>query len=88
MRRGFRRTLPVFAGFLLTACASHPPVAPIVAPAPQRLAPDLCTQPNPSPAAVNYLEARRIINGMDRADDIAGYARQFETALVNGGWTP
>lgn len=29
----------------------------------------------------DYTEARRIINGMDRADLIAGYARKFEQAL-------
>lgn len=29
----------------------------------------------------NYAQARRIINGMDKADLIAGYAKQFELAL-------
>lgn len=29
----------------------------------------------------NYASARRIINGMDKADLIAGYAKQFEAAL-------
>ncbi len=29
----------------------------------------------------DYVNARRIINGMDKADLIAGYARKFETAL-------
>ena len=29
----------------------------------------------------NYREARRIINGLDRADTIAGYAEKFETVL-------
>ncbi|HEY4713913.1 MAG TPA: hypothetical protein VIH30_06700 [Aquirhabdus sp.] len=29
----------------------------------------------------NYASARRIINGMDKADLIAGYAKQFELAL-------
>jgi hypothetical protein len=33
-----------------------------------------------------YLNARRIINGMDRAGVIADYAMKFETALVKGGW--
>lgn len=31
---------------------------------------------------VDYLHARRIINGMDRAGDIAGYAVAFERALT------
>lgn len=30
----------------------------------------------------DYVEARRIINGTDRASQIAGYARAFETALT------
>lgn len=34
----------------------------------------------------HYPEARRIINGMDRAQDIAGYAVKFERALRAGGW--
>ena len=29
----------------------------------------------------NYLHMRKVINGMDRAGDIAGYAHRFETAL-------
>lgn len=29
----------------------------------------------------DYRNARRIINGLDRADDIAGFAREFETIL-------
>lgn len=33
-----------------------------------------------------YTNARRIINGTDRAGLIAGYALQFEAALVAGGW--
>ena len=33
-----------------------------------------------------YTAARRIINGTDRAGLIAGYALQFEAALVAGGW--
>lgn len=31
--------------------------------------------------ALDYREARRIVNGTDKADLIAGYARQFEDAL-------
>lgn len=38
------------------------------------------------PAAGGFVQARRIINGQDRADDIAEYARQFQAALVAGGW--
>lgn len=34
----------------------------------------------------DYVQARRIINGMDRAQDIAGYARAFEAALIAAGW--
>ena len=34
-----------------------------------------------------YTAARRIINGNDRAGMIAGYALQFEAALVRGGWS-
>lgn len=33
-----------------------------------------------------FKEARRIINGTDRDDLIAGYARSFQNALVAGGW--
>jgi hypothetical protein len=33
-----------------------------------------------------YREARRIINGTDRAEDIAKLALQFEAALMDGGW--
>jgi hypothetical protein len=29
----------------------------------------------------DYLDARRIVNGMDRAAPIAGYARAFEAIL-------
>lgn len=38
------------------------------------------------PAAGGFVHARRIINGTDRAEDVAGYARQFQSALVAGGW--
>lgn len=34
----------------------------------------------------DYRNARRIINGMDRADLIAGYAASFEAALIVGKW--
>lgn len=33
-----------------------------------------------------FASARRIINGSDRADDIAGFALLFQTALSVGGW--
>ena len=33
----------------------------------------------------NYVDARRIVNGTDRAQQIAGYAKAFEAALVAGG---
>jgi hypothetical protein len=33
-----------------------------------------------------FKSARRIINGQDRAADIAGYALKFQTALQAGGW--
>lgn len=34
----------------------------------------------------DFKRARRIINGVDRADLIAGYASQFQEALIAGGW--
>lgn len=34
----------------------------------------------------DYVSARRVINGTDKAHEIAGHARAFETALVAGGW--
>ena len=34
----------------------------------------------------DYVNARRIINGRDKAELIAGYARNFEAALRAGGW--
>lgn len=34
-----------------------------------------------------FINARRIINGSDRAGQIAGYALQFQTALKAGGWS-
>ena len=33
-----------------------------------------------------FRQARRIINGMDRADKIAGYALDFQAALIAGDW--
>jgi putative chitinase len=33
-----------------------------------------------------FTEARRIINGLDKAALIAGYALEFQVALVKGGW--
>lgn len=33
-----------------------------------------------------FSNARRIINGMDRADKIADYALTFQAALIAGGW--
>lgn len=54
----------------------------------RRLSHYLPMQPNPHPAAVDYVNARRIINGVDKAQHIAGYARQFEAALINAGWEP
>jgi putative chitinase len=37
--------------------------------------------------AVGYMAARRIINGQDKAADIAAYATRFEEALRAGGWS-
>lgn len=34
-----------------------------------------------------FANARRIVNGTDRAQVIAGYAAAFQTALTLGGWT-
>jgi hypothetical protein len=34
-----------------------------------------------------FTSARRIINGVDRAEKVAGYAMSFQAALVAGGWT-
>lgn len=36
-------------------------------------------------AGPDYRNARRIVNGLDRADDIAGYARSFAAALAKAG---
>lgn len=38
------------------------------------------------PSTGGFVQARRIINGLDRADDIAAYARSFQAALVAGQW--
>lgn len=35
---------------------------------------------------VMFTSARRIINGVDRADIIAGYAETFQTGLIKGSW--
>lgn len=36
--------------------------------------------------SAQFAEARRIINGVDKAKLIAGYAVQFQSALLKGGW--
>lgn len=33
-----------------------------------------------------FTQARRIINGQDRAGEIAGFAAKFQDALIAGGW--
>ncbi len=33
-----------------------------------------------------FTSARRIINGIDRAEKVAGFAMSFQAALVAGGW--
>lgn len=35
----------------------------------------------------SFINSRRIVNGTDKADLIAGYAMQFQNALELGGWT-
>ncbi|MDB5423861.1 MAG: hypothetical protein JWQ29_1277 [Phenylobacterium sp.] len=43
--------------------------------------------PDHGPASVGqYTQARRIINGQDRAPDIAHFALEFQAALIAGGW--
>ncbi|WP_199860935.1 lysozyme family protein [Sphingomonas aurantiaca] len=37
--------------------------------------------------APKFTSARRIINGIDRAEMVAGYAMSFQAALVAGGWS-
>lgn len=39
-----------------------------------------------APTRENYRNARRIVNGTDKADLIAGYAIEFEKALKLGDW--
>lgn len=38
------------------------------------------------PRPGGFAQARRTVNGMDCAEDIADYARQMQAALVAGGW--
>lgn len=41
------------------------------------------------PGSTDYKNARRVVNGTDRADMIAGYAEKFELAIQrNGGFAP
>lgn len=40
----------------------------------------------PAAGPSDFVQARRIINGLDRAEDVAGYAREFLKALQAGGW--
>lgn len=35
----------------------------------------------------DYVGARKIINGSDKAELIAGHARTFQAALIDGGWS-
>jgi putative chitinase len=43
--------------------------------------------PSDGPASLTqFRQARRIINGMDKADKIAGEALAFQAALIGGGW--
>lgn len=42
--------------------------------------------PAPTGNLAQFTEARRIINGTDRAAMIAGQAMQFQDALLKGGW--
>jgi hypothetical protein len=37
-----------------------------------------------TPESVDYVNARRIVNGTDRAEQIAGYAEKYEEALRAG----
>lgn len=41
-----------------------------------------------TPSTANYVDARRVVNGTDRATLIAGYALQFELAVKKGLATP
>lgn len=40
------------------------------------------------PEKADFLNARRIINGMDKAGTIAAYAKTFQAALKAGGYVP
>ena len=40
----------------------------------------------PRGTARAFVSARRVINGQDRAEMVAEYAMQFQTALASGGW--
>jgi len=43
--------------------------------------------PSVGPATIpQYRQARRIINGMDKADKIASEAHEFQAALIGGNW--
>lgn len=42
--------------------------------------------PNPRGTHAEFRAARRIINGTDKDDLIAGYAVSFQDALIGGGW--
>jgi putative chitinase len=37
--------------------------------------------------SAQHKAARKVVNGQDRADEIAGYAMTFQTALQAGGWS-
>lgn len=43
--------------------------------------------PGPRGSLAQFKRARRIINGVDRADDIAALAASFQSALQKGGWS-
>ena len=42
--------------------------------------------PNGEATRQQFVDARRIINGTDKADQIAGHAIEFQRALAVGGW--
>lgn len=46
----------------------------------------LATYLPPTATLAQFTDARRIINGTDKAELIAGYAVNFQTALQAGGW--
>ena len=35
----------------------------------------------------NFMKARPIINGVDRADDVADYADKMQSAIIAGQWS-